>query len=194
MIGTILLREWRRLKQAKYYYLWCLRSMVGKIAAMTGAHSACLDTTYNLVLPRTATPAHRQSNICKVGESGKPAAHLASFLREPHAYWCMLQGQRRTAWHAEAGASDEAAMSRQKSNLPWIHDAAPCFSNRALVVCRRGRSTWPAMEIKQWTSRCTDIAVRRKIVKAGAWRAKCTRTCPAFPPSLSARPAPPPPI
>ena len=113
MIGTILLRAWRRLKQAKYYYLWCLRSMVGKIAAMTGAHSACLDTTYNLVLPRTATPAHRQSNICKVGESGKPAAHLASFLREPHAYWCMLQGQRRTAWHAEAGASDEAATSRQ---------------------------------------------------------------------------------
>ena len=139
-----------RLKQAKYYYLWCLRSMVGKIAAMTGAHSACLDTTYNLVLPRTATPAHRQSNICKVGESGKPAAHLASFLREPHAYWCMLQGQRRTAWHAEAGASDEAAMSRQKSNLPWIHDAAPCFSNRALVVCRRGRSTWPARKINSW--------------------------------------------
>ena len=35
--------------------------MVGKIAAGTGADSACLDTTYNLVLPRTATPAPRPS-------------------------------------------------------------------------------------------------------------------------------------
>jgi len=127
-----------------------------------------------------------------IGNKGRADAHLASFLREPHACWCKLRDRRHTAWHAEVRES-MAAKSQNFLNLPSIHDAAPCSSNRALVACRWGRNTWPAR--KQF-KRDAEPCIRGALPPLKNWvlRANFKRTCPAFPPSLSARPAPPPPI
>jgi hypothetical protein len=155
--------------------------------------SDVIGATYNLVLPRTATPL-LMDHVSFKREYWQEPAYLELFLRKLHAY---LRRPLRQTGKVLRAAVDISCQLYGRSLNKLTLDSWCCsmlFKSGACCL-QMGQEYLACAEELSWRG----VHYLTSLINGGDFgygrRAKfITRTCPAFPPSLSARPAPPPPI